>query len=387
MRVLLLFDNLEVSGITSVARGLMSTALACPNLSIKALVCMTDKLGSSLNNKHIHWPTSWLGCQESLPIKLLKLSYLLIILPFVASRYDLILSSCPPTAAIGWWASLWSRTPLITWVHYDSAGRKRESIGSTTSVLLDFLQNLLYYRLVPSLRRLVFVGHRARDSMITHAGLPSIPKQWTVIPNICLPISVSELSSTPSWLDSILSRQEPLILFVGRLARQKRWEHCLQAAESLTKMGVNAQWLFIGDGPEADLFKHECNRSPVKERLHASGFINDPLPIMAKADALVVTSLYEAWPTIILEAFSLLVPVVSYNCPSGPSDLLGNNERGWLIPEHPNAAAKALAEILDTSNADEVARRCEGGREFLRFHSPSNILPQWIELFHSVLSE
>jgi len=386
MNVLLIFDNYESSGTHRVALNLMNAAPCVSGLNFWGLICMTDKLGITQEDARFSWPTSCFGRGEALTVKALKLLFLLFIMPIVASKYDVLVATCPPSALVGFWASLWTRKPLISWIHYDFEGRKLESVGSTGGLLRDLVQNMLHYRFMPCLTRLIFVSHASRASMIKGSRRSDIPAQWFVIPNILPAFDPLPLPSLTPQLEKMLSSEEPLVVFIGRLARQKRWEHALLAAECLHKMGGRANWLFIGDGPEGRSFREACDRSFLRNRILSIGFESNPLPLLAKADALVLTSLYEAWPTVILEAFQLSVPVVAYNCPSGPSDLLGQNERGWLTVESPVFLASALCEVFDPFNRDVVLSRCKAAVEFLHFHGAQQVMPLWLRAFRAALS-
>jgi amylovoran biosynthesis glycosyltransferase AmsD len=175
-------------------------------------------------------------------------------------------------------------------------------------------------------------------------------------------------------------------MVLGRLVRQKRWEDSMTAAQELHSLGVRAQWVFVGDGPERAAFESAMESSSVRERLHWLGADANPLSLLAQCDALAMTSLYEAWPTVILEAFDLGVPVIAYDCPSGPAEMLGGGSRGWVCEENPRALALALAERFSAAGALEARRRSGAADTFIEAFSPTRAMPRWRAYIERVLA-
>lgn len=385
LRVLVLFDNLELSGTHRVALNLMNAGSAA-GLACQGLVCMSDKTGLTETDPRLAWPTRDLGRSESLVTKLRKAIAVFGAATRLAREADVLLATCPPSSLIACWAAWRTGKPVVGWVHYDAIGRRRERVGATGGWLRDTVQNLLYYRLMPRLRQLAFVSQSTRASMARSAGLAAPRPGWRALPNPYLPAAFGEHSHClPAW-EALQARGEPVLLVLGRLVRQKRWEDAIAAAEHLDRAGVRAQWVFIGDGPEREALAAVVAASPVRERLHAWGADPNPLPLLARADALVLTSLYEAWPTVILEAFDLGVPVVAYDCPSGPAEMLGHGERGWVTAEQPAALATALVERFDPSAGPDVQRRTAAARAFLAGFRPEVALRAWRRALDEVVA-
>lgn len=375
LRLLVLFDNLELSGTHRAALNLMDAAPAV-QIDCRALVCMTDKTGLSETDARLVWPEPARRHSESLFAKLRKAVVALREATRLARESDCILGTCPPSSLIAWWAGWRSGKPVIGWVHYDVQGRRRERVGATGGWLRDSVQNLLYYRFMPRLKHVVCVSESTLASMVRERG-GAAPPGWASLPNLYLRNAFAAQSATLPRLQAIRAAGEPVLLVLGRLVRQKRWEDAMAAAVELQGLGVGAQWVFVGDGPERAAFEAALAVSPVRDRLHWLGADPNPLQLLAQCDAVVMTSLYEAWPTVILEAFDLGVPVVAYDCPSGPAEMLGRGERGWVTAEDPLAMAQALAERLGPQGGDEARRRCAAGQAFLDGFLPVQAMPRW----------
>lgn len=375
LKVLVLFDNLELSGTHRAALNLMDAAPAV-GIDCRALVCMSDKTGLARSDPRIAWPAAARRRSESLLTKCVKAVVALREAARMAREADCILGTCPPSSLVALWAGWWSGKPVIGWVHYDAQGRRRERVGATGGWLRDSVQNLLYYRLMPRLRHVICVSESTLNSLARlRAG--TAPPGWVALPNLYARAAFAQQSVLLPRLQQIRALGQPVVLVLGRLVRQKRWEDALAAAVELQALGVGANWVFVGDGPERPRFEQAVARSPVSQRLHWLGPDPNPLPLLALCDALAMTSLYEAWPTVILEAFDLGVPVVAYDCPSGPAEMLGWGERGWVSEESPRALARALAERFSEAGQREASRRSMQGRAFVEDFAPDRAMPRW----------
>lgn len=386
LRVLIIFDNMELTGTHRAALNFINAA-SDAGMACRALVCMTDNLCLSEHSPQILWPNRRFGKSESLLTKAAKAFAALRDAVQLAREADIILAVCPPSAVVAWWAGWRSGTPVVGWVHYDMDGRKREATGSTGGLLRDWIQNRLYYNFVPRMRNLSFVSKATASSMARNNHLDALPSGWSILPNIFMPSTLSDTSASVDCLSAIKATKEPILIFLGRLARQKRWEDAIQTASELQNIGIAAQWIFVGDGPERRDFLAAVATSPVRNRLHWLGSDPNARQVLAQANALVLTSLYEAWPTVILEAFELGVSVIAYDCPSGPAEMLGQQERGWSTPENPRSLALAIAERLSPGGEEEAQRRITAGYHFLEDHRPERAMAAWTAYFDSILEK
>lgn len=167
-----------------------------------------------------------------------------------------------------------------------------------------------------------------------------------------------------------------ILLFIGRIARQKRWEDLVAAADLIDRQDTDYKLVIVGDGPECEELESAMSRSPSRNMV-LSGADPNPMPVLAIADALVLTSLYEAWPTVILEAFQLGIPVISYDCPSGPGEMLGAGcERGWLVEETPTALALATQLYLGLGT-DKSRKRLDDARDYASQFFSSMAAAHW----------
>ena len=122
-------------------------------------------------------------------------------------------------------------------------------------------------------------------------------------------------------------------LQVSRLTQQKQPEHLVDIYYKLKQRGIKEKLYFIGNGEKVELIKQKIKEYNLENDVILLGQIENPYPFFKNAKLFVHTAKYEGLPTVLLESLAFGTPVVAYDCPTGPKDILGeNSEYGELIP-------------------------------------------------------
>ena len=88
------------------------------------------------------------------------------------------------------------------------------------------------------------------------------------------------------------------------------------------------------------------------------GFVNNPFSFMARASVFALSSAWEGLPGVLIQALACGCPVVSTNCPSGPSEILDSGRYGRLVPVgEPDQMAAALLQTLGEPRVPEPLRK------------------------------
>ena len=127
--------------------------------------------------------------------------------------------------------------------------------------------------------------------------------------------------------------KEDYFLQVSRLTQQKQPEHLIDIYYKLKQRGIKEKLYFIGDGEKVELIKQKIKEYNLENDVILLGQIENPYPFFKNAKLFVHTGRYEGLPTVLLESLAFGTPVVAYDCPTGPKDILGKNSKyGALIP-------------------------------------------------------
>lgn len=146
--------------------------------------------------------------------------------------------------------------------------------------------------------------------------------------------------------------KEDYILCVGRLESQKSFSHAISAFAKIHKKFPTLKLVIVGKGNLENELRTQAVDLGLTEYIIFSGFQQHIESFYLKARATILTSAYEGFPNVILESMALGTPVVAYDCPSGPREILINGVNGYLveyqnIDEMAHFITKLLSEEFD----------------------------------------
>lgn len=152
---------------------------------------------------------------------------------------------------------------------------------------------------------------------------------------------------------------DKFIVVVGRLSPLKQVDKVIEAFDR-TAISALFDLVIVGDGPEYNRLTKMAAGLSSSQKIHFTGFVPHPVAIMAKASLLVLASLKEGFPTVLVEALSAGVPVLSSNCKSGPSEIVQPGINGWLFePEKAEALQTCFEQIAANPDyLNNVKRNC-----------------------------
>jgi glycosyltransferase involved in cell wall biosynthesis len=189
---------------------------------------------------------------------------------------------------------------------------------------------------------------------------PRLRDRLHVIPNAALDQDVLAGAETPASRQGV-QPGERLLVACGRLTEQKGYPDLLRAIALLRHEQPVRLWI-LGEGPdraELERCRSDLGLDGVVEFL---GFRPNPYAYMAAADLFVLSSRWEGFGNVIVEAMASGAPVVSTDCPHGPGEIIQHGRSGLLVPVGDSTAlAAAILRVL----ADDGLRRrlSQGGRE------------------------
>tara|TARA_R110000851_G_scaffold289629_1_gene443783 strand:- start:10313 stop:11416 length:1104 start_codon:yes stop_codon:yes gene_type:complete len=149
----------------------------------------------------------------------------------------------------------------------------------------------------------------------------------------------------------------PLILSVGTLKKVKRYDLLIEAFSKLPR-ALNATLAIVGDGAERSNLVKLAESLNVSDRVLMPGFIEEPGSWYAHADVFVLSSEYEGFGNVIVEALEHGLPIVSTDCPFGPSEILDGGKYGTLVVVNDSDALSAgIYKALSTETDSESLRK------------------------------
>jgi glycosyltransferase involved in cell wall biosynthesis len=154
----------------------------------------------------------------------------------------------------------------------------------------------------------------------------------------------------------------PVVLGVGRLVPQKDFATLVRAFARV-RAGREVRLLVLGEGPERAALETLAAELGVASDVRFAGRVAAPPAYMARAAVFALSSAWEGFGRVLVEALAAGCPVVSTDCPSGPREILAGGEFGPLVPVgDAEALALAIDRLLD--RPPERARLRERAAEF-----------------------
>lgn len=206
-----------------------------------------------------------------------------------------------------------------------------------TSVRFTPLAARLFY---PWADDIVAVSQGVAEDLANVTGLP-LERIQVIYNPIIIPelfAQAKELADHP-WFKP---GEPPVILGVGRLYPQKDFPTLIRAFAEIRQVR-SARLMILGDGPEEAELKALVSELGLEKEVAMLGFVQNPYAYMAQAKVFALSSAWEGFGNVLVEAMAVGTPVVSTNCESGPAEILANGKYGLLTPV---GDSKAMAEAI-----------------------------------------
>lgn len=176
-----------------------------------------------------------------------------------------------------------------------------------------------------------------------------------------------------------------VLIAAGRLTRQKGFDYLIPAWAQVA--GDHPDWTLriCGKGDQRAELKQQIAQHGVKDSVELAGPAQNMGEALASASIFVLSSRYEGFPLILIEAMSKGLAVVSFDCPTGPRDILDDHRNGILVPHRDvDALARGMRELIE----DPALRRscAAAAAETAREFSIEAIGPRWEALFADLVA-
>ncbi len=181
------------------------------------------------------------------------------------------------------------------------------------------------------------------------------------------------------WL---IDKKYPVIINVGRLIYQKGQDILLKAFKIINEK-IDSRLIILGEGPLLEELKNLTKELGIIDKVDFVGFKKNPFAYISRSDVFVLSSRWEGFPNVLIEAMACGVPVISTDCPSGPNEIIINNINGLLVSvENWNELADNILKLL--TNKDLQTKFVIKNKESIKKFALERILNQYLELFNSL---
>ena len=240
--------------------------------------------------------------------------------------------------------------------------------------------------LVGKLRRLDQLVVLTEKSKVSWPELSNV----TVIPD---PITILREKETVNSVEFAVAGKRGVgvnrVVTIGRYVYQKGYDLLLQAWAELSRIRElenGEEWTLdiYGQGDQTDYRQLMTELGIDSNKCHLNGPVEDVVKAYQESSIFVLSSRFEGFGMVLIEAMACGLPVVSYDCPAGPDEIITDGVDGLLVP---SGDVHALAEKLMTLMSDENLRKRLGqqARQTARRYEMTTIADQWTALFEKVI--
>lgn len=208
---------------------------------------------------------------------------------------------------------------------------------------------------------------------------PGVQRRTLVIPNV-----LSKESYADTHSKSVLTGRKKIVA-MGRLAPQKRFDLLLKAFYDLGPL-KDVTLTILGEGPLRPRLEALRNELGLDDSVFLPGLIANPGSILRQADIFVLSSEYEGFPNALIEAMACGCAVVSFDCPTGPREIIRQGYNGILVaPLDVQGLCVAMQQLLtDDSLRANLAQKALSVREI---YSTEKIMLLWEDAFNQAMAK
>lgn len=191
------------------------------------------------------------------------------------------------------------------------------------------------------------------------------------------------VTNYPEKITDVADRPKRIIA-VGRLHAQKGFDLLIQSWQLIAARHPDWQLVVYGHGGDLQKLQQQLEKAGLTSSMTFAGATDNIYKEYQDSAFYVMSSRYEGWGLVLVEAMSCGLPCVSFDCPYGPSDIIRDGEDGFLVE---NGNIQQLAEKMELLINNKELREWLGVRARLnaaRFTS-DNIMPQWTKLFETIV--
>lgn len=177
---------------------------------------------------------------------------------------------------------------------------------------------------------------------------------------------------------------EKRVIAVGRLDAQKGFDLLVDAWELVKKKNTDWKLDIYGQGEWYNFLQEKITNKKLQSSLSLKGVSKDVVNELLTSSIFVLSSRYEGFAMVLLESLSCGLPIVSFNCKTGPSEIIENNDCGILVPaENIEQLSEGILKLIESIELREKMGSI--AKKKAKNFSKESVMNQWHELIKSLI--
>lgn len=204
-------------------------------------------------------------------------------------------------------------------------------------------------------------------------------KSWS---NIKQAIAIP--NSTPFYPEESSDCLSKKIISVGRLSDEKGYDRLIQAWEKVTSNHPDWRLTIYGQGMLLERLNNMIKEKAMEKTFTIEPPVKNIQEKYLESSIYVMSSHFEGFGMVLIEAMSCGVPCISFNCPYGPKNIIKEGEDGFLVTDgNIEEFSQKISYLIE--NEEKRISMGKKSKQNIQRYTSDHIMPQWKELFHSLL--
>ena len=285
---------------------------------------------------------------------------------------DLILSALPHANSVAILAKKLSGKKIKLVISERNTYSQESFQPNLKNIILKYLMRKLY----KNADAIITVSDGVRESLINFMRINN--KNYFSIPNPCDSKEIKAKANLPINDEWFLSSDVPVVIAVGRLTKQKDFSSLIKSFAIVIKK-TKARLLILGEGEERNSLEILAKSLKLSNELFCMpGFKTNPFKYIKASSLFVLSSRWEGFPNVLLQAIACNCKIISTNCQSGPLEILDGGKYGDIIPVGDiEAMANSINRNLNNPRKYDISNRCN-------HYSIKRTIESYLEVINSV---
>ncbi|MGV7221794.1 MAG: glycosyltransferase family 4 protein [Nitrospinales bacterium] len=208
----------------------------------------------------------------------------------------------------------------------------------------------------------------------------SVQKRAQVIPN---PVLTPKFE-IDSFSDKGPAQSGKVVMAMGRLQKQKGFDLLIESFSHIVKKHSDWTLVIWGEGHLRSSLENMRDELGLHEKVFFHGHTNKSYDAMRNSDLFVLSSRHEGFPNVLGEAMACGLPVISFNCPTGPEEIIRDGIDGILVPAE---NVTALADAMDKLMSDPIERNrlAKKAPEVIDRFALEKVMGKWEKLIFDLI--
>jgi len=255
---------------------------------------------------------------------------------------DVLLSAKDKVNRVALWAKWYTKTSAKVVLRLGSPVSKNLENRSVFRRWMYYLSMRYWYKWASNI---IVPSRGVATDLSEFSGLPL--SSISVVPNPVISRNLQSLAAESIESSAMFSAKTPIILGIGELCERKNFRMLIDAF-SIVRKNRPCKLVILGKGRQQSMLQKHIQSLELQDDVFLLGFRKNPYPYIRRSSVFALSSKFEGFGNVLVEALAMGVPAVSTDCPSGPDEIFQNGKYGSLVDVNDTAGlAQAIEDTLD----------------------------------------